>query len=61
MSSSAASGWGRVLAAACRSGRIARIQVSSERTLPDSGTGLTEWWRQHGTDEGSWAATTYAG
>ena len=53
------SGWGRVLAAACRSGRIARIQVS-ERTLPDSGTGLTEWWRQHGTDEGSWAATTYA-
>jgi len=53
------SGWGRVLAAACRSGRIARIQVS-ERTLPDSGTGLAEWWRQHGTEDGSWAATTYA-
>ena len=53
------SGWGRVLAAACRSGRIARIQVS-ERTLPDSGTGLAEWWRTHGTDDGSWAATTYA-
>jgi len=53
------SGWGRVLAAACRSGRIARIQVT-ERTLPDSGTGLAEWWRQHGTDDGSWAATTYA-
>lgn len=52
------SGWGRVLASACRSGRIARIQVS-ERTLPDSGTGLAEWWRQHGTDDGSWAATTY--
>ncbi|MGB3894839.1 SCO6880 family protein [Arthrobacter sp.] len=52
-------GWGRVLAAACRSGRIARIQVS-ERTLPDSGTGLAEWWRTHGTDDGSWAATTYA-
>ena len=52
-------GWGRVLAAACRSGRIARIQVS-ERTLPDSGTGLAEWWRAHGTDDGSWAATTYA-
>ncbi len=51
-------GWGRVLAAACRSGRIARIQVM-ERTLPDSGSGLTEWWRQHGTDDGSWAATTY--
>jgi hypothetical protein len=53
------SAWGRVLAAACRSGRIARIQVS-ERTLPDSGTGLAEWWRTHGTDDGSWAATTYA-
>lgn len=51
-------GWGRVLAAACRSGRIARIQVM-ERTLPDSGSGLAEWWRQHGTDDGSWAATTY--
>ncbi|WP_349018199.1 SCO6880 family protein [Propionibacterium freudenreichii] len=52
------SGWGRVLASACRSGRIARIQVS-ERTLPDSGTGLAEWWRTHGTDDGSWAATVY--
>ena len=52
-------GWGRVLAAACRSARIARIQVS-ERTLPDSGTGLAEWWATHGTDDGSWAATTYA-
>lgn len=52
-------GWGRVLAAACRSGRIARIQVS-ERTLPDSGTGLAEWWATHGTDDGSWASTTYA-
>ncbi|MFF2267423.1 SCO6880 family protein [Cellulosimicrobium cellulans] len=52
-------GWGRVLAAACRSGRIARIQVS-ERTLPDSGTGLAEWWATHGTDDDSWAATTYA-
>ncbi len=51
-------GWGRVLAAACRSGRIARIQVM-ERTLPDSGSGLAEWWRQHGTDDDSWAATTY--
>ena len=51
-------GWGRVLAAACRSGRIARIQVM-ERTLPDSGSGLAEWWRQHGTDDGSWGANTY--
>lgn len=51
-------GWGRTLAAACRSGRIARIQVT-ERTLPDAGTGLAEWWQQHGHDDGSWAATTY--
>ncbi|TFC15210.1 PrgI family protein [Cryobacterium algoritolerans] len=50
--------WGRVLAGACRSGRIARLQVS-ERTLPDSGTGLAEWWERHGIDDDSWAATTY--
>src|SRR5699024_1773550 len=39
-----------------------------ERTLPDSGTGLAEWWATHGTtttndgDNGgrSWAASTYA-
>ncbi|MBW4031792.1 MAG: PrgI family protein [Acidobacteria bacterium] len=51
-------GWGRVLATACRSGRIARLQVL-ERTLPDSGTGLASWWAQHGNDDGSWVATTY--
>jgi hypothetical protein len=51
-------GWGRVLAGACRSGRIARVQVS-ERTLPDSGTGLVEWWERHGIDDGGWAAATY--
>ncbi|UOQ89179.1 PrgI family protein [Agromyces endophyticus] len=50
--------WGRVLAGACRSGRIARIQVN-ERTLPDSGTGLAEWWEQHGLEDDSWAAGTY--
>jgi hypothetical protein len=53
------SGWGRVLAATCRSGRIARIQVN-ERTLPDSGSGLAEWWSRHGQADGSWAARTYA-
>lgn len=52
-------GWGRVLASACRSGRIGRIQVS-ERTVPDSGSGLAQWWHDHGTHDGSWAATTYA-
>lgn len=50
--------WGRVLATACRSGRIARLQVC-ERTLPHSGSGLAEWWTTHGSDDGSWASTTY--
>lgn len=51
--------WGRVLATVCRSGRIATLQIL-ERTLPDSGTGLAEWWASHGTDDDSWAANTYA-
>lgn len=51
--------WGRVLATVCRSGRIATLQVL-ERTLPDSGTGLAEWWAAHGTQDDSWASTTYA-
>ena len=51
--------WGRVLATACRSGRIATLQVL-ERTLPDSGTGLAQWWEAHGTADDTWAATTYA-
>lgn len=52
--------WGRVLATICRSGRIATLQIL-ERTLPDSGTGLAEWWTTHGQPEDtSWAATTYA-
>lgn len=50
--------WGRVLSTACRSTRIARLQIL-ERTLPDSGSGLTQWWQQHGTDDGSWASRTY--
>ncbi|WP_404434241.1 PrgI family protein [Microbacterium lacus] len=52
------SGWGRALAGTCRSGRIARVQVS-ERTLPDSGIGLSEWWAVKGVDDGSWAALVY--
>jgi hypothetical protein len=47
-----------VLATVCRSGRVARLQVL-ERTVPDSGTGLEQWWATHGTDDGSWVATTY--
>lgn len=52
-------GWGRVLSTLCRSGRIGRLQIL-ERTLPDSGTGLAQWWADHGTDDGSWVSTTYA-
>ena len=53
------SSWGRVLATVCRSGRISMLQVL-ERTLPDSGTGLAEWWASHGTADALWASTTYA-
>jgi hypothetical protein len=50
--------WGRVLATACRSGRLASLQVM-ERTLPDSGKGLADWWEQHGDHTETWASTTY--
>ncbi len=50
--------WGRVLATTCRSGRIARLQVC-ERTLPDGGSGLVEWWQRHGRVDGSWTSTVY--
>lgn len=53
------SSWGRVLATVCRSGRISMLQVL-ERTLPDSGSGLAEWWAAHGIRNGSWASNTYA-
>jgi len=52
-------GWGRVLATTCRSGRIATLQVL-ERTLPDSGRGLANWWNSHGTHDDTWASKTYA-
>lgn len=51
--------WGRVLATTCRSGRIATIQVQ-ERTLPESGSGLAEWFAEHGQKDDSWASQTYA-
>jgi hypothetical protein len=50
--------WGRVLATACRSGRITSVQVM-ERTLPDSGKGLAQWWSQHGSKDDSWTSRTY--
>lgn len=52
-------GWGRVLASTCRSGRIASLQVL-ERTLPNSGSTLNEWWNSHGTHDDTWASRTYA-
>lgn len=51
--------WGRALSSVCRSGRIRHLQVL-ERTVPDAGTGLAEWWREHGTLDGSWVSRTYA-
>lgn len=51
--------WGRVLATVCRSSRIARLQVL-ERVVPDSGSGLTQWWKEHGIDDGSWVARNYS-
>ena len=50
--------WGRVLASCCRSGRIARLQVL-ERSLPDSGADLSQWWAEHAADDDSWPARTY--
>jgi hypothetical protein len=52
-------GWGRVLAGVCRSGHLAAVQVC-ERTLPDTGQGLAQWWHAHGTRDDSWASRTYA-
>lgn len=50
--------WGRVLVTACRSGRIASVQVM-ERTLPDSGKGFAQWWDSHGSHDSTWTSTTY--
>jgi hypothetical protein len=51
-------GWGCVLSTVCRSGRIARLQVL-ERAIPDTGSGLEQWWAAHGRDDGSWVARCY--
>ena len=51
-------GWGRVLATACASGRIARVQVL-ERTLPDSGAGIRSHWAAFGLPGDSWASQQY--
>jgi len=51
-------GWGRALATCCASGRISRVQVL-ERTMPDTGQGVRQYWTQHGQRDGGWAATQY--
>ena len=51
-------GWGRALATCCASGRISRVQVL-ERTMPDTGQGVRQYWAQHGQRDGGWAATQY--
>lgn len=50
--------WGGLLAALCHGGRCARIQWL-ERTIPDSGDSLQQWWRRSG-DAASPAAAIYA-
>ena len=52
-------GWGRVLARLCQAGLVARVQVM-ERAIPDSGHGVSSWWSEHGRDDDSWAARSYA-
>jgi hypothetical protein len=52
-------GWGRVLAALASSGACARLQLL-ETAHPDSGHGITGWWREHGVpDESQWAVREY--
>ena len=51
-------GWGRALATACASGRIARVQVL-ERTLPDSGAGVRNHWAARGIPGDSWVSRQY--
>src|SRR5581483_6270003 len=51
-------GWSRVLATACRSGRLAGVQVM-ERTLPDAGSGLAQWWARNTQTGSPWASEVY--
>jgi hypothetical protein len=51
-------GWGKVLATCCRSGIIARVQVL-ERTLPDAGSGLADWWATHHRQDDTPTARIY--
>ena len=53
------SGWGRVLAGLAAQGTCARVQVL-ETALPDSGRGITGWWKEHRHDEApDWSLREY--
>lgn len=50
--------WGRVMAQLAQSGTCAAIQVL-EATIPDPARSQTDWWVEHGSNDGGWAATQY--
>lgn len=52
-------GWGHALAGLCQGGRIARVQVL-ERTIPDPGDELAQWWAEHGHRGGDWSSQIYS-
>ncbi|MCE7081697.1 SCO6880 family protein [Streptomyces sp. ST2-7A] len=52
-------GWGRALAGAARTGHVACVQVL-ERTVPDSGDGLTRHWARHGRPQAPVAGQVYS-
>ena len=52
-------GWGRVYATLAQSGRIARVQVL-ERTMPDSGRGVAQYWASLGIHPDMFATRAYA-
>jgi hypothetical protein len=52
-------GWGRALAGLAASDTCARVQIL-ESAQPDSGRGISDWWREHrGPDAGPWAVKQY--
>ena len=52
-------GWGRALAGLAASGTCARVQIL-ESAQPDSGRGMSDWWREHQSpDAGQWAVEQY--
>jgi len=52
-------GWGRALAGLAAAGTCARVQIL-ESAQPDSGRGMSDWWREHQSpDAGQWAVQQY--